>query len=91
MGIFENDTKETDTAERLFTVAYRRFTQLLWLFTTIAFVGCLAWLAVSLHEEHVKMHDVGLIVAGLFVAGGLPISIWEIGMHLQYYTRSPEP
>lgn len=73
--------------DRALTGVLRYLIKGVWLLTVTAFLGCVVWLAVSLHQQHVQTHDIGLTVAFFFVMGGLPIAIWEIGMHLQYYTR----
>jgi hypothetical protein len=82
-------SSKADSGEvaRVVTWAYKRVVKFMWVLTVAAFLSCTVWLAISLHEQHVETHDIGLLVAFFFVMAGLPIAIWEIGMHLQYYTR----
>jgi len=82
-----NYSKAGQDVGRAFVSAYKQAIRCIWVFTVTVFVGCLIWLAVALHASHVETQDIGMLVAGFFVIAGLPISIWEIGMHLQHYTR----
>lgn len=45
------------------------------------------WIALGIYDTQMSTHDVGVLISFIFVAAGLPLSLWQIAMHLRHYTQ----
>lgn len=65
----------------------RRWFRLLWCLVAVAFIALLPVLIIELKNEHIPVHRQAWLIAGLFVLLAVPVTVYEVAMHLEYFSR----
>ncbi|BDA41100.1 Transmembrane protein 184C [Coccomyxa sp. Obi] len=65
----------------------RRWFRLLWCLLAAACLGFLPWLIIQFKQADYSIHYQAWFIAGIFVLLALPVSIYEVAMHMEYFSR----
>ncbi|EIE26342.1 DUF300-domain-containing protein, partial [Coccomyxa subellipsoidea C-169] len=65
----------------------RRWFRLLWCLLAAACLGFLPWLIIEFKQADYSIHYQAWFIAGIFVLLALPVSIYEVAMQLEYFSR----
>eukprot|EP00054_Salpingoeca_dolichothecata_P025064 m.172952 g.172952 ORF g.172952 m.172952 type:complete len:307 (-) comp25232_c0_seq1:396-1316(-) len=71
-------------------VPWSRLIPYIWIATIVIVVfGCLPWGIYELRQDHQQTHVQAWFVAGIFVCLAVPISIWDVALHLHHWNNKP--
>ncbi|GLC71802.1 hypothetical protein PLESTF_001168600 [Pleodorina starrii] len=65
----------------------RRYFRLLWLTLCVMTFVALPWLIWQFQRQHFNVHRQAWFIGGIFAILSVPISVYEIALHTEYYTQ----
>lgn len=68
-------------------IPIRRVIRFIWVLIAVCTLSALPWMMYEFRQSNYSIHYQAWLVAGIFVMLAVSVSIYEIAMNLEYYTR----